>query len=311
MRKLSGIILVSAALLYGTDISEVGFNFLKINKVAGARAMAGAGTAKPVLSSHWYSNPAGVYREESYFYLSHMLWLQDTHGNLISYGLAGKKFYLSLTFDHLYVPDIPFADEFGHLNPASNFSMHDIAVGITCGIPYKDMIFGITGKVLQEMIYTERCNGFAVDAGLIKKDLIPNLDLGLSLHNLGRSDLYLVHNVPLPSLFRAGLSYSRKIGGRNMVTLLADFQKQIFISSFDYSDTTDVNEKLITTFPLGAEFNYKDFLFLRAGAALNDPVQLFGTGFNIRFSRYSFDYSFCYYREELGHPHIAGLTFHF
>ncbi|MFH1760304.1 MAG: PorV/PorQ family protein, partial [bacterium] len=259
----------------------------------------------------WYTNPAGINHNSSSFSISHAPWLQDTKGNLISYILSREKFAIGLSIDHFYISDIPYAGVDGKPDELNNFYSHDVSLGVTFGMPYKKYDFGICVKIIQEFIYTENCNGMGFDFGIIRHDIIRNVSLGISLLNIGWSGKFLDERVPLPASLKAGMSYSRKICKRNNFSLMADVHKDILISPQDYMDNDSITykaENLKTWFPLGAQYTFRDFLFLRAGYALMHRTKIFSTGFGIKFLRYGFDYAFSFYKEDQGMPHVFGIS---
>jgi hypothetical protein len=170
--------------------------------------------------------------------------------------------------------------------------------------------FGLSGKIINQRIWSEQGSQFALDAGVYYETPLAGLSIGASISNFG-SDIalagknlndiidpdpgnegitnipvvYKTDGAPLPQIFRFGLSYSIPLPLRSAL-----------ITSVDLMHPTGSTESV----NMGVEYGFNDMLFLRAGY-LNrferDSINGLTLGGGLKYtlkdrSDFAFDYAY-------------------
>jgi hypothetical protein len=150
---------------------------------------------------------------------------------------------------------------------------------------------GIGLKVISEDLAGEKADGLALDAGLIYKDLIPNLKLGLNVQNIGLKNLRPEEELPMT--IALGAEYST-IFLWNKLNLLLD------------AKLPNDNDP---RFGVGAEYWLGQYFAGRVGYNTFSQISL---GLGVAFANFNADYAYVPI-DELGVTHriSVGYTFGF
>ena len=265
-----------------TNVSNngtVGAAFLEIGVGARAEAMGGAYTAQSGNADMIYWNAAGLaYLEGVSTSFTHTEWLAGTTFDFFSIA-APLPFFnavVGASFTTLAVPDQPVRTVEAPEGTGEFYNARDFAVNFALSarlIP--TFSFGITGKIINQRIWTEQGSQFALDAGVFYQTPLAGLSIGASISNFGAdiglsgknlNDIidpdpanrgienipveYKTETAPLPQIFRFGLSYNLTLPGRGTL-----------MSSVDLMHPTGSTESM----NMGVEYGFNDMLFLRAG----------------------------------------------
>lgn len=211
------------------------------------------------------------------------------------------------------------------------FSPMDLSIGLTYSrYLTTSFSFGATVKYVSQQIWNSSATGFAVDLGVLYKSSFKNLRIGMSITNFGtdmtmsgdnlkqaydiapenngnndRLPVYLATNAwAMPLNFRVGLAMDIYETTLNKITLAVDAKHPS-----DNSEALD----------LGAEYGFKNMVFLRAGyrnmftSMASDAGFAAGFGLNYELnSRNSIRIDYSYQKHEfLNSPQIwtLGITF--
>ncbi|NLP10005.1 PorV/PorQ family protein [bacterium] len=266
------------------DVSGVGTNaaaFLEIGVGARAMAMGGAYGAVANDASALYWNPAGIaWVDRPQCELMHNEWLVNTDYEFAGFVLPVPSIrstfgfsLITLDYGKEVVRTVDRPEGTGE-----TFTGRDLAVALSYGIAFTDRFsFGISGKFINERIWSETSTAAAIDVGVFYSTLVKGLKIGACVNNFG-SNLelrgrrlrtvvdpdpavtnydrvpvnYKTGVYPLPLLFRVGVSYEKAIGAFSQVLFALDVNHP--------SNTTEsVN--------LGMECGIADMFFLRGGYA--------------------------------------------
>ncbi|HTX18282.1 MAG TPA: PorV/PorQ family protein [Bacteroidota bacterium] len=290
MRMLLAMFLIVAAIpvagmaqMGAVDVSKTGTTaatFLEISVGAPAIGVGGAFVSLANDATALYWNPAGIATlPGTQAVLSHTDWIADTKFDfaglavpLESFGTLGFSL-TSLTMGDMPVTTVEMPDGTGEY-----FSASDVAAGISYARPLTDRFsIGFTAKFIQESIWHETADAFAVDAGTVfKTDLFGGMVIGASLTNFGtpmtltgsdtRQFLRIdatkqgsndqipadieMNSWDLPLRFQIGVS-----------TNLLNSDMYRWTVAVDAIHPNDNYESM----NVGSEFALRDFLFLRAG----------------------------------------------
>ena len=138
---------------------------------------------------------------------------------------------------------------------------------------------------------------YAVDMGLLYKDLLPKMKLGLVLQNLGPNIMYIdaEQSSPLPRNLKAGVAYQLIQSQYNNLMLTAELNASLVEEEFRGN--------------AGLEYWYSTILALRGGYIYDDYGEIktptFGAG--LQYSKYRFDFG--YIPEKEGHPLADTMRF--
>ncbi|MEX1137721.1 MAG: PorV/PorQ family protein [Bacteroidota bacterium] len=321
----------------GIDVSKSGTTaatFLEIGVGAPAAGMGNAyvSVANNATALHW--NPSAIATLDRFdVTVVHTNWIADTRFDfagivvpLADFGTFGFSL-TSLSMSDMKVRTVDFPEGTGEY-----FSAGDIAMAISYSRRLTDRFaIGITAKYIQQSIWHEQAEGFAVDVGTIfRTDLLGGLTIGATLSNFGtgmqmagRDARQFVRIDPtlqgtndripvaiefdswsLPLLFQFGIS-----------THILNDNEYRWIVAVDALHPNDNYESV----NIGTEFAYGGFLFLRAGyqsLLLRDAEAGLSVGGGMATSdilgtvRLSFDYAY----QDMGRlqaVHVFMLGFRF
>lgn len=282
---LTCVLLLSSAYVFagtGKRIATAGATELLIPVGARSTALSGANTAEVNGIDAIYWNPAGLamsdQNTEAMF--SYQNWIGDINVNYLalatklsrvgSFGVSIK----TLSFGDITETTIANPEGTG-----STFSPSYLTFGLTYSRKMTDRIlFGATAKLVTERILSTGAQGIGFDFGLQYVSPVSGLKLGVVLANFGGnmkfdgSDLERRVVLPgtetgtvltsvtiptasfdLPSQLKIGISYALGLGEEMNLDLMGSFINNAY--AYDQ-------------YILGAEFNLKNFLFLRGAYAV-------------------------------------------
>jgi len=267
-------------------------SFLRMDVDARGAAMGGAHGAltEDVYSVYW--NPAGLssilLKELGFTYQN---TFQDLNYGFVGYAtpakyfgvVAGQLFFLS---SGSVLSTTEKGDTF-QLGTSS--SVIDIGIGLSQSRKIiGDLSYGLSLKLLYHKLMDESAFSFAFDAGVIYRDIIEGLDIGMALQNVSTSYNFINQELYEPKIIRLASLYS----------LLED---QLLLAG-DYNLCVGNTDTLNT----GIEYWVLDLIALRAGIrlpALSEFLSVFSFGFGINWrDTYRFDYSLSPH-SELGANH--------
>ena len=278
------LIIVITLLLGNKSFSQVfsgttAGQFLKIEVGAKAIAMGGAFVSQANDASALYWNPGGLSKlQNNGAMFTHTYWLADINHDFVGIVLKiGDQHtigfsYTSLTMGDMKVRTEIYPEGTGELFTASNYSL-----GVSYGLNLtEDFSIGLTGKYVGENIWHMSASTIAFDFGLLYYTPIKNLQLGVSVSNIGGkmkfsgedNFIYYTYNPDehgnsdkiyaelkmdewdLPLIYRVGISFKAFDTEIHGLTISADA-----IHPNDYDEGVNI----------GCEYGFRERVFLRAG----------------------------------------------
>lgn len=284
-RLYNAAILLLLMALYGSTAmsqSKVGTTavpFLGISIGPRATAMGGAFAAVSNDATALYYNPGGISQAGgSQFIIAHTNWLVKTDFTWLGFilNLDGTNtigvHFTQMDYGEEEVTTVLQPEGTGEL-----WGANDMAIGMSYARNLTDH-FSIGGSVkyIQQKLWNENANAFALDVGLLFVTQFNNMKLGMSISNFGTDMAHdgkeLLHRVdldpdalghnesimaklktdswPLPLFFRVGLAMDVLRNNNYRLTVAADALRP--------SD----NDEIVN---LGAEFALSNLLFIRGG----------------------------------------------
>lgn len=266
---------------FTSNVSNVGTTaaaFLNIGVGSRAVALGGAFTAIADGATALYWNPAGITRcERPEVTFTHNDWFLDIYHEFVGAVVPAGRNSFGFSATYLGVPDQKVRTIAQPEGTGNFYNASDMMLGASYAIEFTDRFaMGFTGKYIRQQIYNSWANAAAIDIGAIyQPSKIKWLSMGMQIANLGTDirfkgrDLNIkvdadeknnsnnrlsasfdTDTFALPLIFRLGLAvkpvYSR-------------YNKMIFAVDLIHpsNNTESVN--------LGAEYEFRDFVALRAG----------------------------------------------
>ncbi|MFH1824167.1 MAG: PorV/PorQ family protein [Candidatus Firestonebacteria bacterium] len=277
-------------------------SFLKIG--VGARPVSlgesYVGLSDDINSINW--NPAGLGSLEfPEITASHLVWLIDTSEEHFAFALPVKDIgTLGVNFIYLNGGSLNAYNVLGE--NTGSFNACDLNIGLSYSnyfkISNKRLYYGLNVKYIVNFIELEKSSSFAIDLGLLAKDIFENFSLGLSAFNLGTSVNFGRTDESLPFNLKAGI-YWKVVPEFNLVS--------------DLTIPNDNNVKI----GIGVEsWVVKNYFALRAGwttrigIAEYDGLSGFTAGVGFNISGFSLDYAYVPYGN-LGYTHRVSLGYSF
>ena len=272
-------------------VGQAGWQFLKINGDARMRGLGGAQTATAHGdASSVFGNPASlvdVHGVEVAFH--NTSWIADIGhksaviaGNLSEWGSVA---FSVVTLDYGDMAETintptPAGDRTVEVVTGNYFSAKDLAVGLTYSRFVTDRLsIGGTVKVLREQIAELYMNSWGLDLGTLYYTGFRSLRIGMIARNFG-PDSRLVgwseefkaeaQDIRMPLDFRIGLAMDVFEGSED---------GSLMTISVEGSHPSDGPEKA----NLGAEYQYNDMFFLRAGYRFNYDEESLTFGGGVRY----------------------------
>lgn len=287
-----------------------GVELLRIG--VGARAVAmGEGfvaLANDVNACYW--NPAGLAqlesREISATHLEYPLDLGIRYEYLAAASPIGENKALGFGFSYLYTDKMPVTEWDDPDSPyrravvVDELRAYSGMVSLSYAERIGDLFFlGVNFKFIQEKIYTDQGQAYAVDMGLLYQ-LLDNLRVGMAVQNLGTQMRLWRDSFPLPLVVKAGVAYQLAPGvsEENGFMLTCD-------SGWEQESGLD--------FRVGAEYWLGSFLAFRAGYKYmkeNEKWVGLTTGGGFKIGNLKVDYAYVP-QGDLGDTHRVSLTVQF
>ncbi len=275
-----------------------GLSFLKLGVSAQGVSMGEAmsALADGAMATHY--NPAGVFSRNvssAQILLMHKEWIQDVRSEFLGASISlSEASALGISINTTTVSDIEIRTRPG--TPEGTFTSRDYSLGATYARSVSDELkIGITGKFLFEKIYVDEATGYAIDFGAQYVTPIENLNVGLSVQNLGSLSEMRTEKLKLPSLVRLGPAYTFSVEDiTSNITLASDFL-YIFPEKKSYLG-------------VGGEVLFNGTVAARVGYQLGSNARGMSAGVGIRHGMFAVDYAFLPLTSDMGSGHTFSLA---
>lgn len=269
---------------------------LTIPNSARGMALGNGAVADPGGVEMLFYNPAaiaGVRNIEAYF--TNLSYIADMKKNYVAVGAKTGFGTIALSVDVLSIGDIIETTEESPDGTGRIISPNFSVIGLSFGRYMTDQVrFGVTAKLISESVLQADAKGFAFDGGIQYRPGPQGLSFGLAVKNFGTnmtfsgSDFESFHSTSdnpqanerslatqsasfeLPSYFELGAMYELSAGSAGALSGYGTFRSNNFSND-------EVH--------LGAEYGWKETLFLRGGGTFSgDDDYLFGPSFGAGFA---------------------------
>jgi long-subunit fatty acid transport protein len=318
--NITFLILLMSCPAYAQLIPQLGnqragtssLQFLKIG--AGARAAAMGETfvavANDITALYW--NPAGLMQFKEYgAHFSHTEWLVDLNHEFFGgiYRLGASN-VVGLSVISLNTPSMQKTTEFQPGGTGEYFNYSDLGIGVTFARRLTEQFsFGLTFRYVEETLAELKMRGFMFDLGTYYLTGLSNTRFAVTISNFGPQvkpsgsvelvggrTLSSFQQFPPPTMFRIGFAYDPIDNSMNKLT-----------TSIQLNHPNDNAEHV----NLGAEYSYKDLLFIRGGYKFNVDSENYSAGIGLKvplsITKTSVDYSIVNFKD-LGFTHRISLN---
>lgn len=326
MRKINLLLLLmlgAASVLPAQLLPKLGsqragisaLTFLKIDPSPRSAALAGAQLCFGGDGYAPYWNPAAVADGEGLSIgASNTFWAAGINHSFFSVAKPVKKFgHLALSVVSLNTGAMERRTEFQPDGTGQYFYASNNAIGLTYSQKLTDYFsFGITAKYVNEILAEFTAHTAVVDLGFLYRTDWKDLSFAVMMQSFGTNSKLsgnyegdgfndkpvVLESYPAPTLFKLGVS----------MVPVKDEEKSLTVA-VQLNHPNDNAENI----RIGAEFEYRELLYLRAGYKINVPDQnlpVAGIGLRTRVGRHPlhFDYGVEPTRY-LGWMHRVGLRF--
>lgn len=294
---LLALCLSFSPLLLRSAAAQTGLAFLQLGVTAREQAMANAGVASATSAAANYYNPALLnFGEKSGVLFSQTLWLLDTYSSYAAAAFNYGQSALGVSLTWLTVNDIPIRTRPTE-SPEGTFAAQNLALSASYAYSLGERLtLALTGKFLYERLFIDDATGVAFDfSGAYV--LSPDFRVAATLQNVGGMSALASEASRLPTLLRAGAAYSLNLPSLESRLLLEANVVAVF------SDATAFN--------LGAEFEFRDLFWARAGFAVGNASRSVSAGIGVKWSNFKLDYAFIPFSNQLGSANIFTLQFQY
>jgi len=297
MKKLFVFFILVSSIMFAQTAGNSGLSFLKYGFGARNAALADLGVvlANDVTALNY--NPALLAGQDIQIHLSHNQSIQDVRSEMFGFGFNFGSINFAVGINTTTVDDIEIRNVPGEV--LSKFNANYFYGSFSTGFYVADNVSaGATIKYLYEGMLTDEATGFGFDFGLAYGNLIPNLNLGLSLRNLGSMNKLREQETALPQDLRFGSSYLIPVNEiKSEVTLAAGFNK------FLKDDNTH--------FGIATDIKYDKLISFRVGYITGYESKGLTTGFGVEWNGFEVDYAYTPFTYDLGDSHLISLLYNF
>jgi len=331
---LSAVLLLLSPAVLAAQVSTAGVIFLTIEPGARNAGMGGAGVALGAdagATASFYNPAALAFQSGTSISGTHNKALPELTDDMYYDFLGathslGKAGGLGANITYYSYGSQKRTDGAG--NELGDIDSFDLAITTSYGVRLRPrMAVGGSFKIIYSRLSpvgaeAEKGDGiaysFAVDAGILFTDVLPRVNIGIALQNVGPDIAYIDRDQadPLPQNLRLGTAWRAVDVPGHRLTLVYDLykslaqrEKSFFVSLIaGLTDERARQELKQIVHMMGAEYTFSDLLSLRAGY-FRDRIgrviyPTFGVGLHWR--SYRFDLSHAYSPDE---PYSQGTRF--
>lgn len=252
-------------------VGTTGMQFLEIGVSPRADAIGGGFSAIADDASAVYYNPAGMVQlENTQLMVSHIDYPVDIAYNFIGLVLPLRVGgHLGLGYYGLDAGDINRTTYSFPYGDGTTFGAKDYALSVSYGRYLTDRFsVGMTFKLVDELLETERASGWAADVGTIYNTGFRNFKITMMIANFGPNMQHISEDFPLPIDFRFGGAVDFLDNPSHHATL-----------AVEGSHPSDNRERYAT----GIEYTFSDFAVFRVGNRFERDLGGMSVGGGVKF----------------------------
>ncbi len=297
MKKILFIILISSLTLNAQNV-KTGLSFLKLGTGARNISMGEFGNISSDDLNNGFYNPSVIaFNTQTQLSFTHNNLFIDSNSEFFSGSFKLFNIPFLIGINTITISDIEIRTKPGEVE--SKFDAHYFYGNISTAMKIHENIFaGISVKYIYENLFSDDATGICFDFGLSYKNLLKNLNAGISLRNLGSMNKLRNESTKLPKDLRIGATYNYHLN---------EYKLNI-ITTAGYQSYLDDNA---SHFHVGIEVNYFNLISIRGGFISGYDSKNLTACFGIVYKKINFDYAYVPYKYSLGDSHIISLSYSF
>ncbi len=290
-----------------TKVGTTSANFIQMEIGARAIALGGAYVAVADDATAMFWNAAGIGLVDNgnavYQFGSRYADIAHHYAGFV-YGL-GSDDKIGIMINYVDVGEMEITTLQSPDGTGQSFTASNLAIGLTYARQLTDRVYvGIQGKFIQENIWMESANGFALDIGAIYKIEESGIKIGMNLSNLGTDmsitgdnlDFYkdkvegypgsptpkstlATKPFPLPMIFNMGFAIDL-VGRHSVLMPNAEHNVMLTISANDSFDAPFRGN-------VGVEYTWQNIFSLRSGYHIGYDTKDFAAGVGLNLERFT------------------------
>lgn len=292
-------LVLAAPAVVSAQTGASGMAFLKFGAGGRSIAMGDASVAGATLGEALYYNPARAAADgRSALTAMYQDYIQDITTSYLGGVAQFDGWTLGVHMGLTTVRDIEVRDMPGE--PQGRFDSQNLSTGLTLATALADDLHaGVTVKYLYEKIYVDDAGGYGVDLGLAYRtgaaDAWLPVSVGVALANLGSMSALRTEATELPTILRYGATWTLPMAAlRGGLTVEANGVGMLREKTHHLH--------------VGAEVDYEQSIFLRAGYMTGYDVKGFTAGFGAAYAMLVIDYAVTPFSENFGTAHTVSVS---
>jgi len=301
MKKIITIaILLSLTMFLAAEISgESGFQMLKITTGTAQAAMAGTNAGLVQDAFCYTENPAAAMLNPTRtISVNQNYWIFDTSMNSLSYLYSTPKTSFAVGYRYLDYGELENRDDIGQV--IGEFHPMDMTLSMNLGrrlLP--NHYLGINVMGIYEKIDNSTSVGASFDLGYYYLTPLRYLKLAAAVKHIGFTSKMDEENIDLPETYQVAVV----VDDIQLLQGLATLSNELKL----YKESDDDELKAAW----GMNTNLHQNFDLRLGYKFNHDSQSFSGGFGIMVSKFSLDYAYLPFQNEIDDVHMFGLSYNF
>jgi hypothetical protein len=281
VKRLIALAGIAALLVPGVASADIfekvgtfGGQFLKIGVGARAAGMGGAYVAMADDATSVFWNAAGIARVEegkSQISLNHANWPAELSFDQVGYVFHMKQIpgAFSVHARALSMKPMEETTAYQPFGTGRTFDAGMMTAGLTYARSFTDKFSaGVTLNMIHTGLADLSQQTFAVDVGTLYDVGAAGMKIGMAISNIGSEEKFIEREARIPSIFRVGTTAT-----------LYSATNQKLTGSFEFSHPPDNSERV----NVGAEYAFRQYLFLRGGYSFNHDAEGVAGGVGFRF----------------------------
>ncbi|PID58697.1 MAG: hypothetical protein CR986_07490 [Ignavibacteriae bacterium] len=296
--KIIVILIFLCSSLIAQSAGKTGLSFLNIGNSAKNLSLSNIGLLNDDISSITY-NPATVnFQKTSSILFTHQMWIQDMSSDILNASFSLWGLPLAFGVNTTKINDFEIRTMPSE-NPEALFNINYFYGSFSTGFKIiENLTFGFSIKYLYESMLSDDASGTGYDLGFVYSDLLENLNLGLSVRNLGSMNKLRNKSTKLPSdlIFNATYLYH------------FDNVRLLFLPVFGiqkYFESDNLN------FHFGTEIKYDKQFALRLGYLTGYESRGLSVGAGFYWNGINIDYAFTPFSYSIGNANTISIGYTF
>lgn len=297
MNKIAILLILLFAVGFSQTSINSGASFLKIGVGAKNISTGNVGILTTDVTGAYYNPATLTLNTQTEFHFTHNSWMNDVTNQYFATKFILWQIPFAFSISNFRIEDIEVYTNPGE--PEATFRANFLAANFSTAIKISEKLsVGTTIKYLYEGIYTNEATGYGFDFGGYYSNIFENVNLAISLQNLGSISEFRAEKIELPTSVSFGADYQ------------IPFEEFKVDSKFILATKQYFNNEP-THFHYGTEFAYDNLFFIRAGYFSGYEAKSYSAGIGLNWKNIQLDYAYSPFDYSLGNSHIISFSYNY